>query len=134
LTRTRSAEASARTWAATWSTSWPRKDKGAIAALYADSATYRALAFREPRSGIAGVNGYLEVVFGEEDEIECWFGDPIVDGDRAAVQWWASWVEEAQAVTMAGVTILRFDDEGKVSEHRDYWNQIDSRVNPYAGW
>ena len=134
MTDTRTTQAAARTWADTWAAAWPRKDKGTITALYADSATYRALAFREPRSGIAGVDGYLEIVFGEEEEIQCWFGDPIADGFMAAVQWWASWIEEANAVTMAGVTILRFDDEGKVVEHRDYWNQGDGRLNPYPGW
>ena len=81
-----------------------------------------------------GVERYLDVVFAEEEDIECAFGEPIVNGDRAAVQWWASWTEAAQPVTMAGVTILRFDDEGNVVEHRDYWNQTDGRTRPYEGW
>jgi predicted SnoaL-like aldol condensation-catalyzing enzyme len=127
-------EAAARNWAATWSTGWPRKDKETIAALYGEFATYRALAFREPGRGVAGVTRYLDAVFAEEDEVECRFGEPIVAGQSAAVQWWASWIEGAQPLTMAGVTILRFDDEGKVVEHRDYWNQTGGRTPPYAGW
>jgi predicted SnoaL-like aldol condensation-catalyzing enzyme len=127
-------DAAARTWAATWAASWPRKDRGAIADLYSQSASYRALAFREPGHGLAGVKHYLDVVFGEEADVECSFGEPIVNGDRAAVQWWASWTEADQPLTMAGVTILRFDDEGKVVEHRDYWNQTDGRARPYQGW
>jgi hypothetical protein len=35
---------------------------------------------------------------------------------------------------MAGVTILRFDDEGQVVEHRDYWNQTGGRERPNQGW
>jgi hypothetical protein len=31
-----------------------------------------------------------------EENIECWFGQPMVSGDRAAVDWWASWPSEAR--------------------------------------
>jgi hypothetical protein len=30
--------------------------------------------------------------------------------------------------------VLRFDDEGKVVDHRDYWNEIERREPPYHGW
>src|SRR5438445_13166540 len=36
------------------------------------------------------------------------FGEPIVSGDRAAVEWWGSWREQGQELTFAGVTVLRF--------------------------
>jgi hypothetical protein len=35
---------------------------------------------------------------------------------------------------MAGVTILRFSEDGNVTDHRDYWNQDQGRVEPYEGW
>ncbi len=113
---------------------WPARDPEPNAALYADSASYRALAFREPDLGLEGVRRYLSDNFEVEEDIECRFGDPIVSGDRAAVEWWASWAEEGRPLTLAGVTMLRFDDEGRVVDHRDYWNQVDFRVPPYEGW
>ena len=30
--------------------------------------------------------------------------------------------------------MLRFDDDGKVVDHRDYWNQAEGRIEPYPGW
>jgi hypothetical protein len=45
-----------------------------------------------------------------------------------------SWVEHDAPVTLAGVTVLRFDDEGRVVDHRDYWNEVDRREPPYAEW
>jgi hypothetical protein len=39
-----------------------------------------------------------------------------------------------RATQLAGVTALRFDDDGKVVDHRDYWNQVERREPPYAGW
>jgi hypothetical protein len=124
----------ARRWKDTWKQGWPRGDVDAIAALYAPSARYRALAFRTPNLGIDGVRAYLRENFDAESEVTCRFGDPIADGDRAAVQWWASWVEGGESISMAGVTILQFDESGLVIDHRDYWNQDDGRTEPYPGW
>jgi hypothetical protein len=123
-------EQAARRWAETWAAAWPRKDAEPIAALYADDAPYRAFAFREPDSAL----DYLRRTFADESDITCRFGEPVVSGDRAAVQWWASWIEEGQPITLAGATMLRFDDDGKVVDHRDYWHQAGGRIEPYPGW
>jgi hypothetical protein len=117
-----------------WTRAWPARDPEPIAALYADAASYRALAFREPDLGLAGVRRYLSGTFAEEEDVECRFGEPIVAGDHAAVEWWASWVEDGSPLTLAGVTMLRFDQKGRVVDHRDYWNQVDRREPPYGGW
>ena len=127
-------QAAARRWAAVWSEAWPKRDIDAIVALYADSTVYRALPFREPDRGLVGDRRYLNPTFAVEDEIECRFGDPIVAGDRAAVEWWASWIERGEQLTLAGVSVLRFDPDGNVVDHRDYWNEIERLEPPYAGW
>ena len=127
-------ETAAQHWADTWSSAWPRRDAGAIAALYAGTALYRSPAFRQPFAGLAGVRQYLNENLPVEENIECWFGRPIVAGDRAAVEWWGIWTEEGQDYTFAGVSVLRFDSEGKVLEHRDYDNHVERREPPYAGW
>jgi hypothetical protein len=77
---------------------------------------------------------YLGENLPTEENIECWFGEPIVSGDRAAVEWWGSWRERGQELTFAGVTVPRFDDHGKVIDHRDYDNHVEWREPPYAGW
>jgi predicted SnoaL-like aldol condensation-catalyzing enzyme len=121
-------------WAATWSQAWARRDAEAIAALYSDGVVYRSPAFREPYLGLAGVRRYLSEQLPAEQNIQCWFGEPIASGDRAAVEWWASWTEHGQELTFAGVTVLRFDEEGNVVEHRDYDNHVEGRESPYAEW
>ena len=73
-------------------------------------------------------------MFAEESDVTCRFGEPVVSGTRAAVEWWGSWSEDGQDVTLAGVTMLRFDDNGKVVDHRDYWNQDEGRIEPYPDW
>jgi hypothetical protein len=95
---------------------------------------YRSPAFRQPDLGLAGVRRYLGEQLPAEENIECWFGRPIVSGGRAAVEWWASWTEQGQELTYAGETVPHFDDQGQVVEHRDYDNHIERREPPYSGW
>jgi hypothetical protein len=46
----------------------------------------------------------------------------VVDGDRAAVEYWAIITSTSgDAETIAGVSLLRFDEDGRVAEHRDVW-------------
>ena len=127
-------EAAARRWRDTWERAWPAGDAEAIAAIYADTASYRAFAFREPDLGRAGVRRYLAENVAAESDVECWFGEPIVSGSRAAVEWWGTWVEGHERLTLAGATVLRFDAQGRVVDHRDYWNEVDRREPPYPGW
>jgi SnoaL-like domain len=128
------AAAAAQRWADTWSRAWPQHDAEAIIALYADTAAYRVPAFRPLYRGPEGVRRYLGEQFPVEENVECWFGQPIVSGSRAAVEWWASWTEQGQELTFAGVTVLHFDEQGQVVEHRDYFNDVERREPPYAGW
>jgi ketosteroid isomerase-like protein len=127
-------EAAARRWRDTWERAWPTKDVDAIVALYSDDVAYRALVFREPDLGLAGVRRYLEENFDVEQDIECRFGEPVVSGDRAAVEWWASWLENGEPLTLAGSTFLRFDVDGLVVDHRDYWNEVKRHEPPFDGW
>jgi hypothetical protein len=122
----------ARRWAETWERAWPTRDAEAIAALYADGATYRSHPMREPVPG--GALAYTRREFANERDIRCLFDEPIVEGDRAAIAWWASWVEGAEPVTLAGVTILRFDARGLVVDHVDLWNAEEGRHEPFPGW
>ena len=101
-------EAAARRWAETWARGWPAKDLEAIVALYIDTALYRSQPFREARQGREGARAYLRENFAVEEQVECWFGEPAVSGERAAVEWWGTWIEDGECLTLAGVTVLRF--------------------------
>jgi hypothetical protein len=87
--------------------------------------------FREPTTAIE----YVRRAFGEEDLVRCWFGEPVGQRDRAAVEYWAILRKpDGSDITIAGTTALRFDEEGLVVEHRDYWAERHGIVEPPAGW
>ena len=84
--------------------------------------------------GPAGAREYVMPVLAEEADVKAWFGEPIVDGDRAAVQWWASLIENGEEVTYAGTSNLRFNADGLVLDEWDSWNRADGRLEPPPGW
>jgi hypothetical protein len=126
--------AAAQRWADTWQRSWESGDADSVAALYAPHALYSTSPFREPYMGPDGALAYLRPVFAEESLVSARFGEPVVDGDRASIQWWASLTEPEREVTYAGTSTLRFDAEGLVVDEWDSWNEAEGHHQPPDGW
>ena len=120
-------EAAARAWVEAWEHGWATGDPDAIGAMYAESAVYRSHPFREPERS---AHEYVRRAFSDEELAEVRFGDPIVAGDRAAVEYWAVLSADGAEETLAGLTILRFGPDGLVLEHRDYWAMQPGRAEP----
>lgn len=124
-------ETAARRWADTWTRAWRDLAADLLAPTYAPDAVHRSHPFREPGSPLE----YARWAFGEEQgQPEVWMGDPIVTGDRAAIEWWACLIENGQDVSIAGTSIVTFDADGQAVEQFDYWGQADGRVPPWDGW
>jgi hypothetical protein len=71
----------------------------------------------------------------EEAGTECWFAEPIVDGDRASIEYWAILTEVGNGIqTLSGVSVLRFRDDGLIVEHNDHWAMQPGRLEPPSGW
>jgi len=101
-----------------WEWGWHALDAAAITALYADGSFWQQHPFRHPEPD------YLARVFAEEESAQCQFGTPIVDGDQAAVPWTAqTTLTGGGTENLAGVSLLRFSEDGLVVEERDFWNQ-----------
>jgi ketosteroid isomerase-like protein len=124
----------ARRWAAVWKSGWEARDTDAIVALYHPDVVFSTQPFRTPYRGQAGVREYVSGAFAEEDRPRVWVGPPVVDGERASVEWWAALTENGVETTLAGTSVLRFDADGLVVEQRDTWNQADGRREPPEGW
>ncbi len=124
------AESAAGRWRETWLRAWPAKDLDAIAALYATGARFRSMPFRdlqEPRA-------YVGWAFSEQDEADVWFGEPIVSGKRATCEYWGVVTYQGRTETIAGVSVIRFGEDGLVIDQRDYWNAEEGRREPAEGW
>jgi SnoaL-like domain len=111
----------ARRWADAWRHGWATLDPSFTAELYAPGATFVSQAFRAREDPAA----YVRREFAEEEWADPWFGEPIVEGDRAAVEWYARMREDGRDVTISGVSLLRFDNDGRCIEQRDTWAIVD---------
>jgi hypothetical protein len=124
----------ARRWARVWHDAWEARDTEAIVALYAPDVRFSTGAFRTPYRGPDGVRAYVAQAFDEEREPRVWVGAPIVDGTRAAIEWWAAVIENGIEITLAGVSVLHFDAAGRIVEQWDSWNQGEGLQAPPHGW
>jgi ketosteroid isomerase-like protein len=119
--------AAARAWVEAWSRGWRTHDSGLIARRYATDCAFHSQPFREVTHGREAAAAYVRGVFAEEAAARFGFGEPIVSADgRAAVEYRAViTAHDGSQATLAGTTILRFDREGLVTDHRDYWALVD---------
>jgi hypothetical protein len=109
----------AQQWRSTWQRCWQTHEPAEIVALYADSAFFQTHPFRDPQTP----REYIEPTLAAEASATCEFGQAIVDGDRAAVEWHGETVlKDGGSEKLAGVSLLRFDAEGLVIEQRDFWS------------
>jgi len=121
----------AKAWIDAWSRGWAARNAELVAERYTAGARVRTLPFREPEP----ILEYARRNFEAEDELEFMFGEPVVGSDhRAAVEYWASWRENGEDVTIAGASLLRFNAEGLVEEHWDYWVASSGRISVPEGW
>jgi hypothetical protein len=124
-------EAAARAWADAWERCWRALDAELLQPVYTPDAVHRSHPFREPGNPIE----YARWALGEEEgEPEVWVGDPIVAGDRAAIEWWAVVIENGKLISLAGTSIIRFNEDGRAVEQNDYWGEADGRTPPWKGW
>jgi SnoaL-like domain len=108
----------AERWREVWERGWRAHDAEDILALYAPGAYFQSHPFRKAQTP----GDYIEPTLADEDSTECEFGEPIVDGHRAAVEWSAETrLKDGGTEKLAGVSLLRFDPAGLIVEQRDFW-------------
>ena len=108
----------AERWREVWARGWQAGEADEIVALYSELAYFQSHPFRQPVEPA----DYIVPTLAEEESAECEFGEPIVDGDRAAVEWSAKTrLKDGGTEKLAGVSLLRFDAAGLVVEQRDFW-------------
>ena len=113
----------AKAWVDAWERGWAEHDSASIADRYVANCTFSSHPFRALVRGRAAAAAWISEAFAEERPARFVFGAPIVaDDGRAAVEYRAIITgPDGIDTTLAGTTILRFDEAGLVIEHRDYW-------------
>jgi SnoaL-like domain len=119
-------------WTDAWFRAWTEHDPTALAVVYAGGAVQRSAPFRERDEP----QRYAAWAFSDEEAVEVWFAEPSVEGEGAAAcEWWAvSRDRSGRVATLAGVSLLRLSDDGRVVDQRDYWSREEGSRRPPDGW
>ena len=124
----------ARVWIEDYGDAWRRRDTAAVAELFTEDAVYRSSPFRPPATGREAIRAYWDEATSTQEDLNLRFGEPIVNGNRVAVEWWAVMRDEGREVTLPGALLLRFASGGRCAELREYWHVDEGRVDPPDGW
>jgi len=121
-------------WLARYRRAWIERDADAASRLFTDDATYREQPFEAPFVGREAIRDYWARVTASQTSVELRYGQPVVDGNRLAVEWWANLQTSDGPLSLAGEFLLLFADDGDCRELREYWVLTRGRVEPPPGW
>lgn len=125
--------ATAERWVSELFTAWQTARPDRAAALFTPDAVYRAHPFSEPYVGRDAIAAYWQAAVERQEGLDVSVGDPIVEGDRVAVEWWVSLAEMGVDSVSTGTLFLTFDD-GLCASLREVWMERPGRGAPYGGW
>lgn len=118
-------------WVAAYAQAWTSKDDVSITNLFTEDATYQSNPTEPAHIGTEAIGAYWRRATATQQELDLSFGTPVIDGNRLAVEWWATmrdpeWRPDApsDAVTLPGCLILRFAADGRCEELREYYNPV----------
>ncbi len=115
---------SAGAWLADYEQAWEKRDADAAAALFAEGAHYYETPYAEPFTGPDGVRAYWQKVTADQREVDFTW-EIISEAPEATVAHWTARFDLASqdiTVELDGVFVLRFDDQGRCTELREWWH------------
>jgi hypothetical protein len=122
-------------WIEGYTQAWLKHDVEKIVALFSEKAIYSSHPFRDRYVGRAAIREYTTWAFSTEEEIySVKFGQPLVEGSRAVVEYWTTMKERGKSVTLAGSIFIEFGSDGFCTELREYWDTREGIENPPLTW
>jgi ketosteroid isomerase-like protein len=121
-------------WMAGYRKAWVDRDPEAAAALFTEDSLYREQPYEDAFKGSEGVRAYWAGVTETQADVQLDWGTPVIDGDRAAVEWWVRLTNGGTPVTLAGSMTLLFAADGRCRELREYWHFAPEHNTPPEGW
>ena len=91
-----------------------------IESFYANGAYFKD-PFNEV-TGIAAIKHIFAHMFTATEDPRFVIGERLLDGDQAFVTWTFSFALKGKPYVVVGGSHLRFDAQGRVVLHRDYWD------------
>lgn len=115
--------ADAADWLRGYERAWESRDAQIAADLFTADARYFETPFSEPFQGHEGIAEYWRNVTADQRNVDFRFDLVAVTGATAVAQWSATFelASTGAQLTLDGVFILEFADNGTVSQLREWW-------------
>jgi ketosteroid isomerase-like protein len=113
---------------------WESEDVPGFVDLFSEEVVYVAHATEETVVGRAALASYLRKEDAEQGEVRVRMGDPVIEGDRVAAEFWVTATSGNGAATIVGCFIARLAEDGRCASFREYWFDVEGHKGAYEGW
>jgi hypothetical protein len=125
---------SAAAFVESYGRTWESWDVAGFVELFSDDVVYVAHATQETVVGRAALASYLQKEAAEQGQVSVRMGNPVIDGDHVAAEFWVTATSAGGAATIVGGFIARLQPDGRCSFFREYWFDVEGHTGPYEGW
>jgi ketosteroid isomerase-like protein len=113
---------------------WESWDIPGFVDLFSDEVVYVAHATQETVAGRTALTSYVRNEAVEQGRVSVRMGNPVIDGDRVAAEFWVTATSGRGDATIAGCFIARLAQDGRCVFFREYWFDVEGRIGAYEGW
>lgn len=123
-------------WVESYLQAWKDKDDVAVGQLFTDDAVYQEIPGDEARTytGRQAIQQYWRTITAGQSDVTAHHGEPLVQGDRAAVELWITLQAGGKWMTIVETNVLHFAQNGQVRRNVEYWTLRDGNFAPPPGW
>lgn len=106
-----------------YAAAWAARDRAAWLATFAESATQEDPIGERVRRGRAEIGEFWDESMAAYGSLEIVPRDIFVAGSEAAMEWTIHGVTARGRVTFSGVDVFTFDEAGRITGVRAYWER-----------
>jgi hypothetical protein len=125
---------SAAAFVESYGRTWESWDVSGFVDLFSDDVVYVAHATQETVVGRTALASYLQKEAAEQGQVSVRMGDPVIDADHVAAEFWVTATSAGEDATIVGGFIARLGPDGRCSFFREYWFDVEGHTGPYVGW
>jgi len=113
---------------------WEAWDVPGFVDLFSEEVVYVAHPTAETVVGRAALAKYLEKEAAEQGDVNVRMGDPVIEGDRVAAEFWVTATSGGEKATITGCLIARLGSDGLCVRFREYWFDEPGHTDAFDGW
>ncbi|MFG3438725.1 nuclear transport factor 2 family protein [Nonomuraea sp. NPDC047897] len=123
-------------WVERYLQAWKDKDDVAVGKLFTRDAVYQEVPGDRDRTfvGRAAIRKYWRGITKGQSDVTTRYGEPVIQGDRAAVELWITLKGGGKWMTIIETNVMTFDRHARVSRNAEYWTLRQGKFAPPRGW